>query len=218
MEYSQYEMIMDYSSFHFINSAYIVHGLLIGLQLGLVVYLLASGLVNIFWHDRKSTFLQKIGIAVKIPAEKHSKYGYLKMVLGLILLLPLFTGLSFLITGLSCLVIVGVMVSQERLLRNDSDKKGWIVRKLVSVTALICCGFIFYNSADNLSQGVNLMLKALNYRDHETAWQVENDKQSPKLGDLAPDFELTDTTGNHQIRLSNFRNQKPVVLVFGAHT
>jgi len=32
-------------------------------------------------------------------------------------------------------------------------------------------------------------------------------------GELAPDFELKDTTGN-SIRLSNFRENKPVVLAF----
>ena len=32
-------------------------------------------------------------------------------------------------------------------------------------------------------------------------------------GDIAPDFELEDTHGN-LVRLSSYRNQKPVVLAF----
>lgn len=40
----------------------------------------------------------------------------------------------------------------------------------------------------------------------------------PRPGDLAPDFELTSPDGNTTVKLSSFRGQKPVVLIFGCFT
>ena len=39
-----------------------------------------------------------------------------------------------------------------------------------------------------------------------------------KVGDVAPDFALKTTDGSSLVRLSSFRGQKPVVLIFGSHT
>jgi len=42
--------------------------------------------------------------------------------------------------------------------------------------------------------------------------------EGPALNDEAPDFELQTQDGKQTIRLSSFREQKPVVLVFGSFT
>ena len=39
-----------------------------------------------------------------------------------------------------------------------------------------------------------------------------------KPGDLAPDFYLEEHRKTSKVRLSSFRGQKPVVLVFGSYT
>lgn len=39
-----------------------------------------------------------------------------------------------------------------------------------------------------------------------------------KAGDAAPDFDLPTADKKSDIRLSSFRGQKPVVLVFGSYT
>jgi peroxiredoxin len=52
----------------------------------------------------------------------------------------------------------------------------------------------------------------------EKTWQKKYDADAPKVGDLAPDFELADSSGENQIRLSDFRGRKPVALVFGSFT
>jgi len=39
-----------------------------------------------------------------------------------------------------------------------------------------------------------------------------------KQGDMAPDFALKTTDRSSEVRLSSFRQQKPVVLIFGSHT
>jgi hypothetical protein len=40
----------------------------------------------------------------------------------------------------------------------------------------------------------------------------------PKVGQIAPDFELRTADGKKRVRLSSFRGKKPVVLIFGSHT
>ena len=39
-----------------------------------------------------------------------------------------------------------------------------------------------------------------------------------KAGDLAPDFELKTLDGRQTVKLSSFRGQKPVALIFGSYT
>ena len=49
-------------------------------------------------------------------------------------------------------------------------------------------------------------------------WQKKNDAHAPKVGDLAPDFELFAVDGTTSVRLSSFQNQKPAALIFGSFT
>jgi len=49
-------------------------------------------------------------------------------------------------------------------------------------------------------------------------WQRCYDPLAPKVGDLASDFELYDLNGRDTVRLSDFREHKPVALVFGSFT
>jgi peroxiredoxin len=62
------------------------------------------------------------------------------------------------------------------------------------------------------------MPNTIHYIKKEKAWQKKYDAKAPRVGDLAPDFELTDVSGEQQVRLSDFRDQKPVALVFGSFT
>jgi len=50
------------------------------------------------------------------------------------------------------------------------------------------------------------------------AWQKSYDSKAPKPGDLAPDFEVRDIQGEHPIRLSDFKGNTPVALIFGSFT
>ena len=62
------------------------------------------------------------------------------------------------------------------------------------------------------------MPSTIHYIKKEKAWQKKYDARAPKVGELAPDFELTDVSGEHRVRLSDFQDQKPVALVFGSFT
>ena len=50
------------------------------------------------------------------------------------------------------------------------------------------------------------------------AWQERHDPHAPKLGDIAPDFELYDINGENLVTLSQFQGEKPVALIFGSFT
>lgn len=62
------------------------------------------------------------------------------------------------------------------------------------------------------------MLRMTELRRKAVARQKQYDALAPKVGDLAPDFELRDVDGENPVRLSDFRGQKPVALMFGSFT
>jgi peroxiredoxin len=61
---------------------------------------------------------------------------------------------------------------------------------------------------------IGTLAQRMEYR----AWQKRYDPFAPKEGDVAPDFELRDSSGENLVRLSDFRGKKPVALVFGSFT
>ena len=49
-------------------------------------------------------------------------------------------------------------------------------------------------------------------------WQLKHDAHAPKVGKIAPDFSLLDANGQNPVRLSDYRQKKPVALIFGSFT
>ena len=62
------------------------------------------------------------------------------------------------------------------------------------------------------------MAKTIKNRREAKAWHETYDPLAPRAGDVAPDFELCDIHGEHPVRLSGYRGQRPVALVFGSFT
>ncbi len=56
------------------------------------------------------------------------------------------------------------------------------------------------------------------YRNQIMAWQHEHEPSAPRVGDVAPDFDLSSSRGDRRTRLSAFRGKRPVALVFGSYT
>jgi len=56
------------------------------------------------------------------------------------------------------------------------------------------------------------------YRGRERAWQKKYDAHAPREGTLAPDFTLGNASGEQATTLSQYRGDRPVVLVFGSFT
>jgi hypothetical protein len=72
---------------------------------------------------------------------------------------------------------------------------------------------------------IRFIHRTVKYRREFSAWQEKHDALAPKVGDPAPDFELSDVSGEHRdvsdghrVRLSDFQGDKPVALVFGSFT
>ena len=61
------------------------------------------------------------------------------------------------------------------------------------------------------------LMKVKRFRDKEVAWQRLHDVDAPKIGDIAPDFELPAARGDARARLSSMRG-RPVALIFGSFT
>lgn len=62
------------------------------------------------------------------------------------------------------------------------------------------------------------MANTIHYIRKEKSWQKKYDALAPKAGDLAPDIELTDISGENSVRLSDFYGRRPVALIFGSFT
>ena len=58
----------------------------------------------------------------------------------------------------------------------------------------------------------------LGFRKSLMAEQKALDAKAHRVGDLAPDFTLHDIEGKDSVTLSDFREKKPVALVFGSFT
>ena len=70
----------------------------------------------------------------------------------------------------------------------------------------------------NLFAEGDILPETLKNRQEASSWQQKYDIDAPKVGDLAPDFELYDVHGVDRVLLSDFRHIKPVVLIFGSFT
>jgi hypothetical protein len=62
------------------------------------------------------------------------------------------------------------------------------------------------------------ILQTRKYIMKERAWQAKYNPRAPKNGDPAPDFLLLDISGENPVRLSEFKGDKPVALIFGSFT
>ena len=62
------------------------------------------------------------------------------------------------------------------------------------------------------------MTQTLRSRRDSVTWHEKYGPLAPREGDVAPDFELRDASGENPVRLSQFRGQRSVALVFGSFT
>ena len=92
------------------------------------------------------------------------------------------------------------------------------MRRTAIAVSVLVAAFIGWEREDALDLGAELLLTIRHWRFHEIAWQRANHAKPPKVGDLAPDFELREPSGRTVVRLSDFRGNRPVALVFGSCT
>jgi hypothetical protein len=124
----------------------------------------------------------------------------------------------FWISLLACLGGLVLLVSIERGVPDEARRPGRVIRRTAIGFAAVAAAFMLWEREDNVALGVELLTTLERWRSEEVAWQTVSDRRSPKIGDLAPDFELRDPTGAATVRLSDFRGKRPVALVFGSYT
>ncbi len=212
-----YETIIETKNLIWTMAVYLLHGGIVFLQTSLACFLLGTGAHNLLTPDLDRGWLRKLG-AIGIGGPKTRLFGGIRIAFGLLMLAPIAVGAP---AGLSLAAVIGALAFLIVLERQalDADRlRGRFIRLAAIAFAAISLLFMMWEGEDNLVLGADLLVHAMEWRDEEVAWQESLDPKSPKVGDLAPDFELQDPEGNVRVRLSDFRGRRPVALVFGSYT
>ncbi len=210
-----YETVVDIGSMLGSLLTMAIHAVFLAVQLALAVFLVSSGLYAMLFPERESRGLQRLG-ATHLGDPSARGYGAARLVLGLGLMAPFVLGASFVVSLLASVAALTLLSVIERGL--TSRELGRWVRLAAIGSAGMVAAIIAIEQEDALDLGVEIIANTNYWRAHELEWQLEHDRHSPKVGDLAPDFELQDPSGQTAVRLSDFRGQRPVALVFGSYT
>jgi hypothetical protein len=192
-----YQTVMDPTTVVGTALAMVIHLGVMLTQVGLAVFLVVSGLRL-------------------VVAGEQRRAGALRVGLGVVLAGPLLAGAPFPVSLLACLGALATLLALDR------GAPGGRMARWIRAAAIGCAGvtalFMLWEREDPLALGVELVSTAQQWRTHELDWQLTNDLEAPKIGELAPNFELQDPSGRSAVRLADFRGVRAVALVFGSYT
>lgn len=212
-----YEMVLEPGDLIWTGIGYGAHGAMLGAQLFLAAFLVASGALALVRPDLDGALWRRLG-ATRLGTADARGYGALKLVLGVVLLLPAALRAPWQVSGLASVLALGLLVWLERGVPAQWKTTGRFLRRAAIGAAAASAAFIVWETDDAIALGGRVLFKMQEWRTQELDWQLANDPNSPKVGDLAPDFELADPTGTRTARLSDVRGERPVALVFGSYT
>ena len=212
-----YESVVDPTTIVWTAIAVLIHVAIIVTQLGLSLFLVTTGAHNLWLPRADTKWTRRLG-GVAIVSSATAKVGAARIVLGLALLLPAVFGMSFAASLSACVVTVALLAFLERGIPAEIKPTGRLARRAAATAAVVLGLFMVWEAEDGLSLGAEIIANAQQWRVHELEWQLGNDVEAPKVGDLAPDFELQDPTGQAVFRLADFRGKRPVALIFGSYT
>jgi hypothetical protein len=181
---------VDPSTLVFTMAAYVLHGVFAGTQAAIALYLAAAA-----------------AVALARGAGRRAAAA-LRLAAGVALLLPTLAGAPFAVSLVGCVAALGLFWRAQ---------PGRLRRTAISATALLLA-FMLWEREDPIALGVELVSSMQQARAAEIDWQLAADRKAPKVGELAPDFALEDPSGRTRVRLSDFRGQRPVALMFGSYT
>jgi uncharacterized membrane protein YphA (DoxX/SURF4 family) len=213
-----YQFVWDLSTISFVIASYLIHITFLILQVALALFLILSGIMNLVAYGKEGKISKALGLSSPEPGDRNILFGTLKIVFGVLLLLPGLLGLHFSASLAALILALGYMIYQERAVSREETKTGNVTRKIAITGLVVILAFSLWEGADSIELAKRLLTKARKYQQIELAWQTRTDKKAPKEGEMAPDFELSTPDGSKTVRLSDFRGVKPVALVFGAHT
>lgn len=198
---------------------YGVHAFLALAQVLLCLFLVANGKILLSDKKQLGKWSNRFGLTLNERLRQNSLNGWIMIITGVAFILPLF-GLSYWIVVVACPVsiywIMALTREQDIVERKNSTR--WTQKGLM-VSAILVFGFTLWEGKDLVRASAVITYKAAYWQMTEVqGWQKTNNPNVPKVGELAPDFELTDVTGTKTVRLSDFKGKKPVVLLFGSFT
>ena len=187
-------------------------------QLLLSLYLIVSGALCIFSPAQDSKWLQRFGLNTDYLTENRRVFGWLKIALGIAMLLPISLGAPFWVTSIACLSAFLLILYLGRQKAVSGKRAGRLARSVMASAAVIVFCLTLWEGKDMIVTTKVTFTKAMLYRTAEKSWQQKHDPNTPQVGDLATDFELFDPSGEKSFRLSDFKGKRPVVLLFGSYT
>jgi len=213
---------MDSMVIKYIGLAWVVYGThayLAIAQVALCLFLVANGAILLSNSKQLGKWAQRLGLMTNERLGQNSFNGWLMLVTGAALILPLF-GLPYWFAAIACPVsFYWIKALASGMDDTDRKKTGNLARKGLMISAVLIFGFTIWEGRDLVRACGEITYKAAYWQITEVqGWQKENNPNVPKVGEMAPDFELTDVTGSRTARLSDFRGKKPVVLLFGSFT
>ena len=167
--------------------------------------------------DRDGRWLRRLG-PTRVGGPRARSFGAARIALGLLLLAPVTLGAPMPASLSASVAAFVLLLFAEREVPAAEVHPGRFVRRTAIAFSALATAFMLWEGEDNLALGADLLVHAREWRNEELSWQYAQDPKSPKVGDLAPDFELQDPEGNVTVRLSDFRGRRPVALVFGSYT
>ena len=209
----EYRTVVDVSAMVSSLVPMLIHLGALAAQCFLAGYLLVQGGAHLVNPAGGSAWLERLGALC--PQEMSGRiFGSIEVAIGLLLLGPLVLRLPWILSGFACIAGLVLLI----LLGREAPETGRLVRRMSGLAAIATLALMAFEGDDPATQTARILTKTSEWRAHEIDWQLVNDRGSPKVGDLAPDFELDDPSGKKSVRLAAFRGQRPVALVFGSYT
>ena len=198
---------------------YGLHGLLAAAQIALGLFLMANGKILLSDKKQLGKWATRFGLTINERLSQKPLNGWLMIVTGAGLILPIL-GLPHWSAIAACpLAIYWIIALRKSAETAEMSRSGSWVQKGLIIGAVLVFGFTLWEGNDPVRSSVSITYKAAYYEKTEVqGWQKTNNPNVPQVGELAPDFELTDVHGEETVRLSDFRGNRPVVLLFGSFT
>lgn len=194
---------------------YSFHLIWVAIQMTLAAFLIVSGGLSLVVRGPEAQQLEAKGM---IATNRPLLEGNLRLFLGVALLLPAVLGVHYFVSAGAALIVTLYLLFQWRYGSRPLLSISHLVGSTVLVLSVLTFALMLWEGDDLVALGGRLLSKARHYQQLEADWHETQEKIAPNVGDLAPDFRLADPAATEFVQLSDFRGQKPVLLLFGAHT
>ena len=214
---TEYKTVVEASAMLSSGVPLLIHAFVVICELGVATYLGVHGLVLLISPDGGTEAQARWG-RPPLQGAMARPVGTALFIAGLLILAPVIWGMSAVGSSVALAFSIAFLATTLVGRAGRLSTAGQRVRGAVVFGAVFTLLFLLWEGADPAAQTRSIAQKAMDWRQHEVDWQLDNDRRSPKVGDLAPDFELEDPSGENVVRLATFRGKRPVALVFGSYT